>query len=79
MLSNDDCRTLVEIERHLQEDRALRRAFGRVGAESVLWARRVWLALLLTSLVLMVATAALGATTGTLESAGLAPRSPGLY
>jgi Protein of unknown function (DUF3040) len=72
MLNNDDCRTLAEIERHLQEDRALRRAFGHVGAESRVWARRGWLGLLLTSVVLMVAMAALGATTATVESAGLA-------
>jgi hypothetical protein len=63
---------LAEIERHLEEDRALRRAFGRIVAGRALWARRGWSALLLTCLVLMVGMAALGARTAAVESAALA-------
>jgi hypothetical protein len=72
MLSSEDRRALEEIERHLQVDRALRRALSRTVAGPVLWARRAWLALLLMSLALMVVMAAIGVTTAAVESAGLA-------
>jgi len=72
MLSSEDRRALEEIERHLQVDRALRRAFSRTVAGSILWARRAWLALLLMSLALVVVMAAIGMTTAAVESAGLA-------
>jgi hypothetical protein len=72
MLSKDDRLTLMQIERQLQEDRAFRRVFGRLRKRPVRWTRRCSLALLLTSLVLMVGIAALGSVIATVESAGLA-------
>jgi Protein of unknown function (DUF3040) len=85
MLSDHDRRTLAEIERHLQEDPALHRSFERspralchgLRGFGRRWrglsrTRRTWCALLLVSLVLMVATAALGTSGAAFECAVLA-------
>ena len=72
MLSDDDRRALAEIERQLHDDRALRRSFRHAGARPVSWTRRIWWAVLLTSLVLMLGLAALDVASATLECAGLA-------
>jgi Protein of unknown function (DUF3040) len=71
MLSGDDCRTLAEIERRLQEDPVLRRAFG-AGARATSRLRRLWQAFLLTALVLTVGMVALHVTGAAFESAALA-------
>jgi hypothetical protein len=77
MLSDHDRRTLAEIERHLQEDPALRRTLGRsreqpgaAGATSGV--RRVWYALLAMSLVLTVGMVALDVAGAAFESAAVA-------
>jgi hypothetical protein len=71
MLSDHDRRTLAEIERHLEGDPALCRAFGRY-ARRPSRIRRTWYALVIVSLLLMVGLAALGATGAALECALLA-------
>lgn len=70
MLSEDDRRRLADIERHLQDDSGLRHAFGRIPRPAP-WIRRVWFTLLVVSLVLMVAMAALGVVGATAECATL--------
>jgi len=70
MLSEEDRRRLADIERHLQDDSGLCHAFGRI-PRPVSWIRRVWFALLLVSLVLMVAMALLGAVGAVVECATL--------
>jgi Protein of unknown function (DUF3040) len=78
MLSDHDRRTLAGIERHLQEDPALRRTFGRSPqAFERSWRttsaiRHVWFVLLATSLVLTVGMAALRVSGAALECAVLA-------
>ena len=70
VLSEDDRRRLADIERHLQDDSGLRHAFGRI-PRPVSWIRRVWFTLLVVSLMLMVAMAALGVVGATAECATL--------
>jgi Protein of unknown function (DUF3040) len=72
MLSDHDRRLLAEIERHLQDDAGMCRAFGRTAARSTSRSRRTWFTLLLVSLVLMVGTAALGASGAAVECGALA-------
>ena len=71
MLSDHDRRTLAEIERHLQDDQVVCRAFRRT-ARSVSRVRRTWMTLLVVSLVLMVGTAALGMRGAVVECGALA-------
>jgi hypothetical protein len=78
MLSDHDRRTLAEIERYLQADPALHRTFARSpralgrSLRAASGIRRLWCALLLTSLILMVAMAALHVSGAAFESAALA-------
>jgi hypothetical protein len=76
MLSDHDRRTLAEIERHLQDDSGLYRAFERraqaASRTRASRTRRAWFAILLVSLVLMVGVAALGASGAAVECAALA-------
>jgi Protein of unknown function (DUF3040) len=72
VLSDKDSRTFAEIERHLQEDPALRRAFGGATARSLRWIRRGSFALLVTSLVLVVDMVVLHLLGAAVESAALA-------
>jgi len=81
MLSKGDRRMLAEIERHLQEDPALRRTFERQPRvltrgwrawRAMSGIRRVWWALLMTSLLLWAAMAVLPVPGAALESAALA-------
>jgi DUF3040 family protein len=72
MLSDHDRRLLAEIERHLEDDAGMCRAFGRTAARSTSTIRRIWLTLLLVSLVLMIGTAALGVSGAAVECGALA-------
>jgi Protein of unknown function (DUF3040) len=71
MLSDHDRRTLAEIERHLEGDPGLCRAFGRY-ARRPSRIRRTWYVLVIVSLLLMVGLAALGVPGAALECAALA-------
>jgi Protein of unknown function (DUF3040) len=71
MLSDHDRRTLAEIERHLEGDPGLCRAFGRYDRRPSR-IRRFWYALLLVSLLLMVGLAALGVQGPAVECGALA-------
>jgi Protein of unknown function (DUF3040) len=71
MLSERDRRTLADIERHLREDGGLTDPDAEL-RQAGRRTKRVCMALIVTSLVLMIVTTLLGAATGALESGLLA-------